>query len=175
MCDKIDKTVKDQLEEKRTVYIETSIVSYLTARPSSNLLAAAWQKATLDWWDTQKNRFLLFTSNVVIEEAGKGDPKAAELRVGALADIPMLEITDNALVFAKLLISRRILPQKAVDDSLHIALSVFHGIDYLLTWNFRHIDNAETKPIIRKLCSDMGYAYPEICTPVELMGVYQNV
>ncbi len=175
MCDEIDKAVKDQLEEKKTVYIETSIVSYLTARPSSNLLAAAWQKATLDWWETQKNRFFLFTSNIVIQEAEKGDPKAAELRVGALADIPLLEITDNVLVFAKLLIGKHILPQKAADDSLHIALSVIHGIDYLLTWNFRHIDNAETKPVIRKLCLDMGYTYPEICTPVELMGGHQNV
>ena len=175
MCDEIDNAVKAHLEEKKTVYIETSIVSYLTARPSSNLLAAAWQKATLDWWDTQKNRFFLFTSNIVIEEAGKGDPKAAGLRVGALADIPLLEITDNALAFAKLLIDKSVLPQKAADDSLHIALSVIHEIDYLLTWNFRHIDNAETKPVIRKICSDMGYTYPEICTPIELMGVYQNV
>ncbi|MBF0100987.1 MAG: type II toxin-antitoxin system VapC family toxin [Desulfobacterales bacterium] len=159
---------------KKTVYIETSIVSYLTARPSSNLLAAAWQKITIDWWDTQQNRFCLYTSDIVIEEAGKGNPKASELRISILSEIPILEITDSVLAFSKLIIKKGVLPQKAIDDSLHIALSVIHGIDYLLTWNCRHIANAEIKPIIRKLCEDIGYSYPEICTPIELMGVYQN-
>jgi hypothetical protein len=117
--------------KKKRVYIETSIVSYLTARPSSDLLAAAWQKVTTDWWDTQRNRFDLFASDVVFEEAGRG-------------------------------------------DALHIALSAVHGVDYLLTWNYRHIDNAETKPIIRKVCLENRYGYPEICTPQELMGVFEN-
>ncbi|MHA1919587.1 MAG: type II toxin-antitoxin system VapC family toxin [Promethearchaeota archaeon] len=155
---------------KKTVYIETSVISYLTARPSSNLLAAAWQKATNDWWDTQRNRFSLFASEIVIEEAAKGDAKAAELRLTALKEIPLLEITDSVLAFSKMLINEGAIPPKAVDDSLHIALSAFHELDYFLTWNFRHIDNAETKPIIRKICMDNGYQYPEICTPVELMG-----
>jgi hypothetical protein len=115
--------------DRENVYIETSIVSYLTARPSSDLLAAAWQKVTIDWWDTQRQRFDLFVSGIVVEEAR---------------------------------------------DSLHIAVSAVHGIDYLLTCNYRHIDNAETKPIIRKVCLANSYSYPEICTPRELMGVYEN-
>jgi predicted nucleic acid-binding protein len=168
------ENVNAHQKEKRAVYIETSIVSYLTARPSSDLLAAAWQKATLDWWDTQQHRFCLYTSDVVWEEASKGDSKAAALRLNALAGIPLLEITDTVLAFSKLLIKAGAIPQKAIDDSLHIALSVVHGIDYLLTWNCRHIDNAETKPIIRNTCIEHGYSCSEICTPIELMGVYQN-
>lgn len=136
---------------KDTVYLETSIVSYLTARPSSNLLAAAWQKATVDWWDTQRGRFSLYVSGIVISEAGRGDSTAAGRRVEALADIPALEITDAVVALSKALIAGGAVPEKALDDSIHIAVAAVHGVDYLLTWNCRHIDNAETKPIIRSI------------------------
>ena len=159
---------------KKTVYIETSIISYLTARASRDLLAAAWQKATVDWWDTQRDRFELYASDPVIEEAGKGNSKAAARRLNVLAGIPLLAITDDVIALSKALIQNGALPRKAMGDSLHIALSAVHGINYLLTWNYRHIDNAETKPIIRQVCMTNGYEYPEICTPQELMGVYQN-
>jgi predicted nucleic acid-binding protein len=157
--------------DRRTVYIETSIVSYLTARPSSNLLAAAWQKATIDWWDTQRERFDLYISATVIEEAKKGDSQAAARRVEVVENIALLPITEAVAAFAKLLINEKALPKKALDDALHIAVSAVHKIDYLLTWNCRHIDNAETKPIIRRICEINGYSCPEICTPQELMGV----
>ncbi len=157
--------------DRRTVYIETSIVSYLTARPSSNLLAAAWQKATIDWWDTQRERFNLYVSATVIEEAKKGDSQAAAHRVEVVENVALLPITEAVAVFAKLLINEKALTEKALDDALHIAVSAVHKIDYLLTWNCRHIDNAETKPIIRRICEINGYSCPEICTPQELMGV----
>ena len=144
------------------------------ARPSRDLLAAAWQKVTIDWWDTQRDRFDLFASDIVIEEAGKGDEIAAARRLEALAGIPLLAITDEVLVFSEALIQAGAVPKKAIGDSLHIALSAVHGLDYLLTWNYRHIDNAETKPIIRSICLTNRYGYPEICTPQELMGVYEN-
>jgi hypothetical protein len=160
------------LTEKKTVYIETSIVSYLTARPSSDLLAAAWQKVTSDWWHIRRHRFEMFASDIVLEEAGRGDATAVARRLEALAEIPLLAITDDVTAFSQALIEARALPSTAVGDSLHIALSAVHGIDYLLTWNYRHIDNAETKPIIRRACEASGYSYPEICTPQELMGVY---
>ena len=160
--------------DKKTVYIETSIISYLSARSSSNLLAAAWQKVTIDWWDTQRSRFDLFASDLVIEEAGRGDDLAAARRLKALAGIPLLAITDEVVAFSEALIRAGAIPKKAIGDSLHVALSAVHGIDYLLTWNYRHIDNAEAKPIIRKTCTEKGYEYPEICTPQELMGEYEN-
>jgi len=160
--------------DKKTVYIETSIVSYLMARPSRDLLAAAWQKVTIDWWDTQRDRFDLFASDIVIEEAGKDDEIAAARRFEALAGIPLLAITDEVLVFSEALIQAGAVPKKAIGDSLHIALSAVHGLDYLLTWYYRHIDNAETKPIIRSICLTNRYGYPEICTPQELMVVYEN-
>ena len=160
--------------DKKAVYIETSIVSYLTARPSSNLLAAAWQKATVDWWDTQRGRFDLYVSATVIEEANRGNSQAAARRLKALADIPLLPITEAVVALAKSLIRGGGVPEKALDDALHIAVSAVHGIDYLLTWNCRHIDNAETKPLIRRICAAEGHPCPEICTPQELMGVFTN-
>ncbi|MBI4768680.1 MAG: type II toxin-antitoxin system VapC family toxin [Deltaproteobacteria bacterium] len=160
--------------DKKTVHIETSIISYLTARPSNNLLSAAWQKVTSDWWDTQKNRFELFASDVVIEEAGRGDDLMAGRRLEALIGIPLLAITDEVVGLSESLIQAGALPPKALGDSLHIALSAVHEIDYLLTWNYRHIDNAEAKPLIRKVCAEKGYGYPEICTPQELMGGVEN-
>lgn len=160
--------------DKKSVYIETSVVSYLTARPSSDLLAAAWQKITIDWWDTRRESFDLFVSDIVLEEAGKGDDIAVAKKLKALSEIPLLAITDETLQFSETIISSGAVPKKAIGDSLHIALSAVHGIDYLLTWNYRHIDNAETKPLIRKICLDNKYTYPEICTPQELMGGYDN-
>lgn len=159
---------------RKKVYIETSIVSYLTARLSHDLLAVAWQSATVDWWDTQRQRFDLYSSSIVIEEAKKGDPEAASRRLNVLDGIPLLAIVDDVVKLSTILIQEKALPEKALDDSLHVALSAVHGIDYLLTWNCRHIDNAETKPIIRSVCVINGYSYPEICTPQELMGVMED-
>ena len=160
--------------DRKRVYIETSIVSYLTARPTSDLLAAAWQKATMDWWDTQSGRFDLYTSDVTMEEAGRGDSGAAARRLQALSDIPLLELTDSVAALAKALLQGNALPSPALDDALHVAACAAHGIDYLLTWNFRHLDNAETKPVIRSVCATHGYSAPEICTPQELMGVTED-
>ncbi|NKB69631.1 MAG: DNA-binding protein [Candidatus Latescibacteria bacterium] len=154
----------------KRVYLETTIVSYLTARSSRNLLVAAWQEITKEWWDRRRSQFELFTSTLVLDEARQGDPNAAKLRLDQLENIPSLSITDSAIEFAKTLINEGAIPQQAPDDALHISLSAVHHIDYLLTWNFKHIDNAETKPFIRALCLKHGLPYPEICTPQELMG-----
>jgi hypothetical protein len=108
---------------KKTVYIETSIVSYLTARPTSDLLAAAWQKITSDWWDTQSDRFNLYTSSVVVEEAGRGNPDAVSRRLNALSGIPLLAITEAVIALSKAFIQEGALPSKALGDSLHIALA----------------------------------------------------
>lgn len=91
-----------------------------------------------------------------------------------MAGIPLLAITDEVVALSAALIDAKALPQKAMGDSLHIALSAVHGVDYLLTWNYRHIDNAETKPMVRAVCSANGYVCSEICTPQELMGVLED-
>lgn len=154
----------------KSVYVETSIISYLTARPSRDLLAAAHQQVTRAWWDEHRNRFELFVSPLVEVEAKRGDPDAARRRMEALGNLPVLEVVDQAYDLASALISGGALPAVAQDDATHIALAAVHNMDYLLTWNCRHIDNAETKPIVRSLCAALGYACPEICTPEELMG-----
>ena len=153
-----------------SVYIETSIVSYLTARPSQSLLVAAWQDVTVSWWNHQRQDFDLCTSALVLEEASRGDQEAAERRIAHLEGIPLLAVSDPAIEFAGRLVHSGPLPVEAADDAFHIALSVVHAVDYLLTWNFKHIDNALIKPRIRALCTEHGHPCPEICTPQEMIG-----
>ena len=155
---------------KKKVYIETSIVSFLTGNPSLNLVAAAWKTLTIEWWEKRRMLFDLFISELVLTEAGRGNEKAAQKRLNSLDGIPVLAMTDSAVELAKILINQHAIPGNATDDALHIALSSVHSIDYLLTWNCRHIDNAETKPVIRSILISKGYNCPEICTPQELMG-----
>ena len=159
----------------RTVYIETSVVSYLTARATNNLLAAAWQTATVEWWDQHRSRFELRTSVLTIEEARRGDRDAAARRLRALAGIPSLPITEEAVTLAEGFIRRGALPANAQNDAIHIAVSAVHGVEYLLTWNFRHLANAETRPLVREVCASHGYRLPEICASIELMRGPQDV
>jgi len=142
----------------------------LTARPSRDVRAAAWQQITTEWWDLEKPKYDLFTSELVLAEASAGDPDAAQRRLGSLEGIPKLALTDEAKVMASRLISGGGIPADAQADALHIAIACIHEIDYLLTWNCRHIDNAARKPLIRSLCAVAGYACPEICTPLELLS-----
>ena len=121
-------------DNDKTVFIETSVVSYLTARATSNLLAAAWQTATAEWWDMHRPRFELRTSALTIEEAERGHQEAAAQRLEALDGTAMLPITEAAVTFADTLIRRRALPANAQNDAIHIAVSAVHGVDYLLTW-----------------------------------------
>ena len=154
----------------QTVYVETSIISYLTARPSRDVLAIARQQLTRQWWDTRSMHFDLIVSPLVEDEASRGDPTAASGRLQIIQSLRQIHPTSEVRSITKRLLMEGALPKKAADDALHIALAVFHEIDYLLTWNCRHIDNAQTKPVIRRLCHELGFHFPEICTPEELMG-----
>jgi predicted nucleic acid-binding protein len=154
----------------KRVYIETSVISYLVARPSRNIMTEAWQLATKHWWDNRRSFFDLFASELVLAEASQGDPEAARRRKEQLKNIPDLEVTDSAVALAKNLVGQHALPKEALDDAMHLAVAAVHGIDYLLTWNCRHLDNAEMKPLMRSVCAVAGYRCPEICTPQELMG-----
>lgn len=153
---------------RASVYIETSIVSYLAAHPSANLLAAACQQVTREWWETERRDFKLFISELVVLEAKAGDAHAAARRLALLRGIPELRITDAVKDLAEEFLSEGALPAKAQADALHIAVAAVHRVDYLLTWNCRHIDNPATKPAIRSVCASNGIACPEICTPIEI-------
>lgn len=154
----------------RTVYIETSVISYLAARPSRDLVAAARQQLTREWWARRRTSFDLFASEAVVAEARAGDPKAAAKRDEILAQIPLLAITPEVTQLARAVADALNLPRRAAADALHIATAAHHGIDFLLTWNSTHIANAELRPIAEKACRDGGYAPPILCTPDELMG-----
>mgnify|MGYP006306481521 CR=1 FL=1 len=158
----------------KSAYIETSIISYLTARPSRDLRAAAWQQITLQWWEHERQNYELFSSELVLAEAGEGDKEAAKKRLAVLSDFPLLDITEEASEFASSLVSKGGVPAHAEADALHIATASIYAMDYLLTWNCRHIDNAARKPLIRSICSVAGYQYPEICTPLELLSLENN-
>jgi len=141
----------------KSVYVETSIISYLTARPSRDLLVTANQESTHEWWDGHRLNFELYISPLVLVEAGQGDEDAAQRRLKALETLNMLEIVDEASLLAEALLRALALPRKAQDDAVHIALAAVHHIDYLLTWNCRHINNAEKKALIREVCALQGY------------------
>jgi len=155
---------------KPTVYIETSIISYLTARLSNDLIVAARQKLTTEWWENRRLYFGLYTSEVVIQEACRGDAQAADNRLKLLQSIPQLDLKPETLELAELFLVQRAIPLTAREDAFHIAITVTYGLDYLLTWNCRHIANAEIQKHLAKLSSAAGYDLPILCTPELLMG-----
>ena len=155
---------------KPSVYIETSLVSYLTARPSRDLLVAAHQQLTVAWWDEHRTRYELFTSQVVLAEARAGDPEAAQRRLAVLERLPLLDVADTAIALAARLVTGRALPAQAAQDALHLAIACVHGMEYLLTWNCTHLANARLRSRIEQVCRDSGYIPPIICTPEELEG-----
>jgi predicted nucleic acid-binding protein len=152
-----------------TVYLETTIPSYLAARPSRDLVTSAHQQITIEWWQTRRTAFELYISQLVIDEAVLGDPETAERRLAYLAGIPSLEVTTSAQGLASSLLSSGLLPAKAAADALHIAIAAANGIDYLLTWNIRHLANATIRRGIEEACRRVGWASPVLCTPEELM------
>ena len=154
---------------KPSVYIETTIPSYLTAWRSPELVMAANQEATRKWWDESRAKFELFISQLVIGEISNGDPEAVKRRIAVVEDLPELALTDKAEALAGKLLLGAALPQKAKADALHIAIATVHGMDYLLTWNCTHIANAIIRPKIESICRAAGYEPPVICTPPELV------
>lgn len=152
---------------KPKVYLETSVPSYLTAKRSRDLIMAANQEITEEWWDNRE-QFDLYLSALVIQEASSGDANASQKRLKALENIPELDVTTEVENFAKALIQKVPLPEKAQIDALHIAIATLNGMDYLLTWNCAHIANAVLRPKIEALCREFGYEPPTICTPQEL-------
>jgi len=153
------------------VYIETTVVSYLTARPSRDLIIAAHQQITRDWWDLRRGDFELCASQLVLQEAGAGDPDAAQERLAVVKTMVMLDTTESAIALAEELVRAGALPPKAADDALHIAVAAVQSVPYLLTWNCRHMANATMRPLIEAVCVQKGYKAPILCTPEELSKV----
>ena len=153
-----------------SVYLETTFISYLVARPSRDLLVAAHQQATQEWWANRRSEFENRVSQVVIDEASAGDPAEVQKRLAILAGMPALEITEDAESLAEAIMAAGILPSHAVRDAAHVAVAAVHAIDYLLTWNCKHLANAQIARRIALVCEKLGHRMPVICTPEELMG-----
>jgi predicted nucleic acid-binding protein len=153
-----------------TVYLETSVVSYLLQRPSSHIITAAHQLSTQRWWESERKNYDLVVSQYVVDEVSAGDPIYAAQRLEILEDVATLTVTPETIEIADRILSKAILPASAKVDALHIATVAHHRINYLLTWNCRHIANAKILPLIHRVLSDMGIPIPIICTPEEMLG-----
>lgn len=155
---------------KPTIYVETTIISYVTATFSRDLVIAAHQQITQEWWVKRRAGFELFVSQFVIQEAGMGDAAMARKRLNELSNIPLLRVNQDVENLAQRLVVDGPLPNKAAVDALHIAVATVHGIDYLLTWNCKHIANAEMQSRVAAVCRESGFEPPIICTPEALSG-----
>jgi hypothetical protein len=154
---------------KPSVYIETSIVSYLVSRPSKDVLVEANQILTRDWWDNRRDDFDAFISQLVLDEISVGEPTLAELRQVAVDGIRLVGVTQEVDVLADAILKKGILSAKAAIDVFHIAVSAIHKIDFLLTLNCKHIANPFIERRISRICEEYGYELPVICTPQELL------
>ena len=152
------------------VYIETSIPSYLTARQSNDLRAMANQNTTIEWWESCKSNFEVYISEFVLAESSQGHPDAAYRRLKAIEDIPLLKITAEVKILGKAFVNEGPIPKGSEIDAFHIAVAAVNGMDYLLTWNCKHIANAMMRPKVEIVCKRYGFLPPVICTPQELMG-----
>lgn len=157
------------MSTKPKVYLETTIASYLTAWPSRDLVMAANQETTREWWANRKDAFELFISQTVVKESTSGDPDAAQRRLEFLKPFPRLDITDEVESLAVRLLADVPLPPKAQADALHIAVAAVNKMNYLLTWNCTHIANATLRSRIEAVCRSEGYEPPVVCTPQEML------
>ena len=156
---------------KPRVYVETSVISYLTARPSLDPIVFGQQELTRSWWANGAALLDLCCSTVVWEEASRGEPQAAALRLLQLENLVELPVTQDAVDLAQQLLKDGALPAQAYDDALHVAVCAVNGVDILVTWNCKHIANVTMYGVIEKTCRNCGFDPPRICTPVELWGM----
>jgi hypothetical protein len=152
-----------------TVYLETTIISYLVAHPGRDLVVSAHQQITREWWGTAHNRFRLFISEAVLEEISVGDSKAVARRREAIQRLPVLELNEDVRELVRYYEKKLGLPDKAKADLVHIGFSVAYDMDYLLTWNCSHIANGETIRRLLQLNRLIKRRTPVILTPEELL------
>jgi predicted nucleic acid-binding protein len=156
---------------KPLVYIETSVVSYLTARPSRDLLTAARQAWTIEWWEIAPIHWEIAISELVIEEAGRGDPRAAALRLNALHGIPILSANAEVEILADAIIEAGALPLNESEDALHIAIATITGAHYLVSWNFAHLVGPDAKLKLLDTIRTLGHTPALLTTPEELLEI----
>ena len=156
---------------KPTVYIETSVISYAASRHSRDLVVAAHQQITYEWWNQALPKFEAFVSPVVLEEISKGDPNASQLRLEKVTAFAVLGITPDVQKLADSYFQAIEIPESARADSYHLALSAWHGMDFLVSWNCVHIVSGRVKMIIEEINAGFAIHTPVICTPEELMEV----
>jgi len=152
-----------------TVFIETTIPSYYVARPSRDVVQAARQQMTIEWWSQHSHRFEMFSSQAVITEASRGDSEMARARLDLMSDVPLLDLDDPVGDVAQRLLDDGIVPEKASEDAIHISCAAVHRMDYLLTWSCRHIANPQIRRRIREALSSMGIIMLVICTSEEFI------
>jgi hypothetical protein len=155
---------------KPRLYLETTVPSYLTSRPSRDLIIAAHQQITRDWWEKRRGDFEIYISQFVLDEAGAGDPSAARERLKALRSLSLLDITPEVAVLTSGILASGRIPRKAATDAAHIAIAAVHGMDFLVTWNCVHIANAVIVKVLVSICREHGCECPVICTPEALLG-----
>jgi predicted nucleic acid-binding protein len=158
---------------KKRAYIETTVVSYFTARPSRDIIVAGHQETTRDLWPDLTAKYETYISALVYQEAGKGDPDQAKMRLAAVESFPLLEIDEETRVLADRIITGKGIPAEYPEDALHIAVAAVNGMDVLVTWNFAHLNNPFTRRAVRRIVEREGYLCPEICSPQELLEVDQ--
>lgn len=154
-----------------SVYLETSVIGYLASRPGADIIFAANQLMTLQWWNDHRSRFELFVSQAVVDECSAGDPVAAQERLVFLEGIPVLAVNRATRNLAQELVCYVGLPEKAAVDAVHIATAALNRVDYLLTWNCRHIANPAFRRRIEEVLDGAGLSSPVICTPQEILNV----
>ncbi len=156
---------------KETIYLETSVVSYYTSRPSRDVIILAHQEITREWWDKVVKKFDIFISEIVIEEASMGDSKLAQRRLKELEGFKYLELNKRVEEVAEIYLKRLDIPEKSFRDATHLAVACVHNIDYLVTWNCTHLANAEVIKKLLKLNKKYNINTPVICTPEYLLEV----
>ena len=156
------------------VYVETTVISYLTARPARDVVVAGHQQSTRDWWTTAADRYELVVSELVREEAGLGDPDAVRARLTVLTLLATLDATAEAEPFAEVLVRTAALPEAATRDAAHIDIAAPSGVEYLVTWNFRHIPNAATSRSLSLPVAKLVLTLRQMCTLEELMENIDN-
>ncbi|MGO9954146.1 MAG: type II toxin-antitoxin system VapC family toxin [Dissulfurispiraceae bacterium] len=154
---------------KESIYLETTIVSYYTSKPSRDIIVLAHQEITREWWEKALKRYDAFISAMVVEEAKSGDPDAAKKRLGILKQFAHLELNPSVEKMAQVYVEKLKFPPKALRDAVHLAVASVHSIDYLLTWNCSHIANGEVIMKLMQINALHGIKTPIICTPEELM------